>query len=56
MTKSWIHIGLPSTIWLASLGVISVEYISPLSFGPIGGLSWLVFIGGVLHFLLVILS
>jgi len=55
MTDSWIQIGLPSTIWLASLGVVSVDHLSPVSLGSISALSWLVFIAGILYFLAILL-
>lgn len=54
MTDSLIHLGLPSTIWLASLGVLSIEQLSQVSLGIIGGFSWLVFLAGIVYFLLIV--
>lgn len=44
------RVGLPSTIWLSSLIIVFAGYASSLDFGPIGALSWLVVLSGVIYF------
>lgn len=56
MTNSWINLGLLPTVWLASLGVVSIDHLSPLNLGPISALSWLVFLAGIVYFMIRIAS
>lgn len=56
MADAWISLGLPPTIWLASLGIITLDYFTASSFGAIGTISWVVFILGILYFVGYILG
>ena len=50
------RIGLPSTIWLSSVGIALTDYFSALDFGLMGVLSWLVVLSGVTYFVRLIAS
>jgi hypothetical protein len=50
MAAPLFRIGLPSTIWLSSVGIAFADYMLSLDFGLIGTLSWLVVLSGVFYF------
>ena len=54
MSAPLFHIGLPSTIWLSSVVIAFADYISPVNFGPIGAVSWLIVLSGVVYFMKLI--
>lgn len=56
MANSWITLTLPSVIWLFSALVAIGTLESTYSFGLIGILAWLVFLGGILGFFGKLLS
>ena len=56
MAAPLFRIGLPSTIWLSSVGIAFADSTMSLDFGPISTLSWLVVISGVIYFISLIVS
>jgi len=50
------RIGLPSTIWLTSVAIASVDSVTSLDLGPISTLSWFVVLSGVVYFISLIVS
>ena len=51
MADAWISLSLPSVIWLSS-AVIAIASLETSAFGIVGGIAWLVFLGGIVAFFL----
>lgn len=49
MAKAWISLSLPSVVWLAS-AFIALASLDTGSFGVIGIIAWVVFLGGIVGF------
>lgn len=54
MPDSCFTITLPGVIWLFSAFIALADYSSPENFGLISAIAWVIFLGGVVYFILYI--